>query len=107
MNTSRRQFLRSTTTFVAAAGLGAPLFAAETKPKRKLQKAIMYATIGYPGSVMEKFKAMKAAGFEGVEAMSHMNQDEVARAFQETGLKCASVCGAKHWNKDALLSSAD
>ena len=37
----------------------------------------MYATMTYKGSVLEKFKAVKAAGFEGVEPMSHMRQDEV------------------------------
>jgi hexulose-6-phosphate isomerase len=59
----------------------------------------MYATIAFPGSVLEKFKAIKAAGFEGVEPMSHMKQDEVVKALEETGLKAASVCGAHHWGK--------
>ena len=59
----------------------------------------MSATIGYKGSVLEKFRAMKAAGFEGIETMSHMKQDEVLQAFAETGLKAASVCCATHWVK--------
>ena len=97
MKTSRRQFLQRTGLFTAAT-LGAPFFTgcesmgAQSQGKRKLKKAIMYATIGYKGSVLEKFRAVKAAGFDGVEAMSHMNQDEVAKAYAETGLKCASVC---------------
>ncbi len=104
MNTSRRQFLRNTTTALAATALGAPFLSGcashgGTARPRKLKKAIMYATIGYKGSVLEKFRAVKAAGFEGVEAMSHMNQDEVVKAYAETGLKCASVCCATHWNK--------
>ena len=49
--------------------------------------------------------AVKAAGFEGVEPMSHMNQDEVVKAFEETGLKPASVCCNTHWGKP--LSSPD
>jgi hexulose-6-phosphate isomerase len=57
----------------------------------------MYATIGYRGPVLEKFRAVKAAGFEGVEPMSHMNQEEVLRALEETGLKAASVCCDTHW----------
>ena len=48
---------------------------------------------------------MKAAGFEGVEPMSHMRQDEVVKAFEETGLKPASVCCNTHWNRP--LSSPD
>jgi L-ribulose-5-phosphate 3-epimerase len=112
MKTSRRQFLQRTSLLTAAA-LSAPLFtgcesmSGQRHGKRKLKKAIMYATIGYKGSVLEQFRAVKAAGFDGVEAMSHMNQDEVARAYAETGLKCASVCCATHWRKDSLLSSAD
>ena len=105
MKTSRRQFIQSTTTVLAATALGSPLFAADEKPKRQLKKAIMWSTIGYKGSVMEKCRAVKAAGFEGVELMSHMNQDEVMAALGETGLKAASVCGALHWSKP--LSSPD
>lgn len=104
MQTSRRQFLQRTSLALAATAMSAPLFAANA-PKRKLQKAIMWDTFGMKGTVLEKFQALKAAGFHGVETSSHMNQDEVARAFDETGLKCASVCGSKHWGKP--LSSQD
>jgi hexulose-6-phosphate isomerase len=67
--------------------------------KGQIRKAIMYATIAHSGSVMDKFQAIKAAGFEGVEPMSHMNQDEVMRALEATGLKAASVCCSTHWAK--------
>jgi hexulose-6-phosphate isomerase len=73
--------------------------------KRTLHKAIMYGTIAFPGSVMDKLRAVKDAGFEGVEPTSHMNNDEVLKALDETGLKAASVCCATHWNK--LLSDPD
>ena len=105
MKTSRRQFLQSTSTVLAASAFGAPLFAADEKPKRQLKKAIMWDTIGYKGTVLEKFRALKEAGFEGVELMSHMDQDEVMRAMNDTGLKAASVCGKHHWSKP--LSSPD
>src|SRR5262249_12891901 len=49
--------------------------------------------------VMEKFQAVKAAGFEGVEPMSHMSQDEVLKALDATGLKAASVCCNTHWGE--------
>jgi len=105
MNTTRRHFLKSSTTLLAASAFGAPLFAADAKSKRQLKKAIMWDTFGMKGTVLEKFRALKAAGFDGVEPSSHMNQDEVARAFEETGLKAASVCGSKHWSK--TLSDPD
>jgi len=44
-------------------------------------------------------KAVKAAGFEGAEMDSHMDQDEVVRARDEVGLVIPSVCGSKHWSK--------
>jgi L-ribulose-5-phosphate 3-epimerase len=96
---NRRDFLHLGTGTVAAAVLAPAVGTAapEPKKKRQIQKAIMYATIGYEGSVLEKFKAVKAAGFEGVEPMSHMKQDEVLKALEETGLKAASVCCETHW----------
>ena len=106
MTTTRRKFIQSTSILFAGATFSTPSLTAEEKPKkRQFEKAIMYATIGYKGSVLEKFRAMKEAGFKGIEAMSHMKQDEVVKAFEETGLKCASVCCATHWNK--TLSNPD
>ena len=93
---NRRDFLKLSGGVLAASALAGPALAADA-PKRKIQKAIMYATIGYKGTVLEKLKAVKAAGFEGVEPMSHMNQDEVVKALEETGLKPASVCCNTHW----------
>ena len=103
----RRDFLKMGGTTMALAGLGTvgSLTADSPTKKRPIKKAIMYATIGFPGSVMEKLKAVKAAGFEGVEPMSHMKQEEVLKALEETGLKAASVCCATHWDKP--LSSPD
>ena len=87
----------------AAAAALAP--AVSAAPKRNLRKAIMYSTIGVKGSVLEKFQAMKEAGFEGVEPMGAMDRDAVLAAFKETGLKAASVCDHIHWVK--TLSAPD
>jgi len=65
----------------------------------------MWGTVGVPGSVLEKMKAIKEAGFEGVEMNSHMDQEEVLRARDQTGLVIPSVCGIHHWNKP--LSDSD
>src|SRR5215471_4485907 len=98
---NRRSFLK-VTLGVAAAAL-APAVSAGSK--RNLRKAIMYSTIGVKGSVLEKFRVMKEAGFDGVEPMGGMNRDEVLAAFKETGLQAASVCDHIHWNKP--LSAPD
>lgn len=81
--------------FLAAA---AALPFAAPAAQRNIRKAIMYATIQMDGlSVLQKFQAVKAAGFEGVEPMSHMQQNEVLDALHATGLQPASVCGSLHW----------
>ena len=97
----RRRFLQLSSAAVALAGLTPALLAAVAKPARKvtLRKAIMGGTIGYKGSTLEKFKAVKAAGFEGVEPGGGMDQDEVVKALDETGLLAASVCCHTHWAK--------
>src|SRR5207253_419035 len=103
---NRRSFLKMATAGALAAAFGPAALAASTsKPKRNLRKAIMYSTIGVKGSVLEKFRVMKAAGFEGVEPMGAMNRDEVLAAFKETGLQAASVCDHIHWVKP--LSAPD
>ena len=98
-NLRRRDFLKiaGATAVTAVTPIAVP--AEPPAKKRSIKKAVMYATIGFPGSVLEKFKALKAAGFDGVEPMSHMKQDEVVKALEDTGLKAASVCCDTHWSR--------
>jgi hexulose-6-phosphate isomerase len=97
---NRRDFLKLAGGAVAAAALGTAVSTAdEPAKKRKIRKALMYGTLTFKGSLLEQFKALKAAGFEGVEPMSHMKQEDVKKALEESGLKAASVCCATHWNK--------
>jgi len=100
---TRRQFVKTSSIGLSVAALLTthfPLEGADRPVKRRsLKKAIMYSTIGVKGSVLEKFQAMKEAGFEGVEPMGGMDQDEVMKAFEATGLKAASVCCHTHWAK--------
>ena len=101
---SRREFLKLSTTVAAATAFPLRLLqAADNAPaaprtKRNLKKAIMWGTVGVKGSVLEKMRLVKEAGFEGVEPDSHMSQDEVVEALDQTGLKAASVCCNTHWN---------
>src|SRR2546430_16895980 len=99
---NRRSFLK-----ITAAGTAATAFlpSASAASHRKLRKAIMHSTIGVKGSVLEKYRVMKEAGFEGVEPMGGMDREEVLAAFKETGLKAASVCDHIHWVKP--LSAPD
>ena len=63
--------------------------------KRNLKKGYMLST--FPGKdlpLLEKFRMLKTAGFDGVEPPSHLNQDDVLKARDETGLTVCSVsCG--------------
>ena len=100
---NRRSFLQLTAGTAAAAAFLPRAHAAA--PKRELRKAIMYSTIGVKGTVLEQFRAMKEAGFEGVEPMGGMDRDEVLAALKATGLQAASVCCHTHWAKP--LSAPD
>jgi hexulose-6-phosphate isomerase len=91
----RRQFLA--TSVAAASSL--VLRAQDAAPKRKLRKAIMYSTIRVSGPVADRFKAVKEAGFEGVEPMGGMNRQEVLDALHQNGLEAASVCCHSHWKE--------
>jgi L-ribulose-5-phosphate 3-epimerase len=76
-----------------------------TPAPRSLKKGIMWGSIGTGQTVMEKFRAAKDAGFDGVEVMSHLDRAEVLAARNATGLPIPSVCGAMHWKY--LLSDPD
>ena len=89
-HSNRRTFLKAGVALTAAGAWAAP---------REMHKAIMYATVTLDGPVLAKFHAVRAAGFEGIEPMSHMDPSEVLAAFAATGLKAASVCCATHWKK--------
>jgi len=89
--------LAGAVSLASVAGLTA--WGEEPAKKRVLKKGIMWGTVGVKGSVLEKMKAVKAAGYDGAEMNSHMNQDEVVKAQDEVGLAIPSVCNDRHWAK--------
>lgn len=74
-------------------------------PSRSLKKGIMWGSNGVGKTIDEKFRSAKAAGFDGIEPMSHLDRNEVLKAKSATGLPVPSVCGAMHWKY--LLSDPD
>jgi L-ribulose-5-phosphate 3-epimerase len=96
---SRREFIQAGASLLALASLSPATLAANAPApnQRAFKKAIMWGTVGVQGSVLDKMKAVKAAGFEGAEMASHMDQAEVLKARDETGLEIPSVCGERHW----------
>ncbi|HEY6167610.1 MAG TPA: sugar phosphate isomerase/epimerase family protein [Verrucomicrobiae bacterium] len=104
MNTAqtRRSFLQTSAVTLAAVSFGSVSAFAK---QRQIKKAIMWSTVGVKGSILDKMKMVKDAGFLGVEPMGGMNREEVIAAMKETGLKAASVCCHTHWAKP--LSAPD
>lgn len=94
----RREFTRNT--IAASFGLMASPhigLAQTVKPAaRNIKKGIMWGNIGFGTTILEKFQAAKAAGFDGVEVMSPLNREEVLKAKELTGLIVPSVCGSLH-----------
>src|SRR4051812_9866142 len=63
---------------------------------RQLKKGYMLSS--FPGKdlpILEKFKMLKTAGFDGAEIPSHLDQAEVLRARDETGLLIPTVASGK------------
>ncbi len=101
-NHNRRDFLKWGGGAMAAAALMPGSLLAQDAPAAapvRRKKAIMFGTVGGSGSLVEKFKMIKAAGFQGVEANSAMDRDEVLKARDASGLEIPSVCDSVHWAK--------
>jgi len=97
---NRRDFIKSATLTATAFAAVAPVaLRAESAAARPHKKAIMWGTVPGKGTVLEKMKAVKEAGFHGAEMNSHMDQTEVLKARDETGLEIPSVCNDRHWGK--------
>ncbi|MDB6121531.1 MAG: Xylose isomerase domain protein barrel [Pedosphaera sp.] len=107
MNSSlnRRDFIKLGGGALAAGALmPGSLFAKEKgegegEGKLEIKKAIMFATVPGGGSLMDKFKMIRDAGFDGVEPNSGLDRDEILKARDASGLKIASVCDSVHWVK--------
>jgi len=104
----RRNFIK--TTILATGAISLPLSGntgcvASTPSATGFKKSIMWGTAKLEGSVADKCKAIKAAGFAGIEPNSHMDRKEVIDAMKANGLSASSVCCSTHWKK--LLSSPE
>ena len=66
--------------------------------KHDLKRGIMWACVPGSMSVMDKFKMILGAGFEGVEIDGSMDRAEVLKARDATGLLIPSVICARHWS---------
>jgi len=76
---------------------GAPR--APGKKSGALKKSLKYGMIQVEGSVLDKFRAAREAGFDGVELDSpnSLDTDEVLRARDDAGVVIPGVAGSQHW----------
>ena len=101
----RRQFLAVSTMAAVAAVSHRATQAAEaavvehTAPRRRLLKTLKIGMVQVPGDLTAKFKAVKAAGYDGVELDSPgIDVEQTLIAISESGLVVdGSVCST-HWN---------
>jgi L-ribulose-5-phosphate 3-epimerase len=103
MNTSRRQFFRTASLLTAGAALPAwkNLAAAPAVPDAlagRLYKTLKIGMVKVDGSLTDKFKVAKQAGFKGIELNAPgMDVEETKKAIAESGLPVdGTVCGS-HW----------
>lgn len=104
----RRQFLKTSTQLAASAWAalrGAATAAA--RPARAWKKAVGIAMIGVPGSLLDRLRAVRECGFDGVElnSPSDLDADELSRALEQTGLAVSEVVDSVHWSQ--RLTDAD
>ncbi len=109
---SRRGFLwraAATATLCALPTMSMAQAPARIADKRKLRKGVVVGMIGTKGNLTEKFKALKAAGFDGVQLDSPlpgtMPMKEVIAARDASGIAIEGVIDATHWS--IPLSDAD
>lgn len=109
---NRRQFagVASTVAASSAVGLQLPantnLFAGSTTGNQtddvslqgRIYKTLKIGMVGVKGSLTEKFKAAKAAGFAGIEMNSPgMNIEQTKVAIAESGLPVDGTVCSTHW----------
>jgi len=101
---SRRKFIQLATAATASTFLPGVANAAHHGSKipdalaGRLYKTLKINMIKIDGTLTEKFKAAKAAGFMGVEMKSPgMDIEETRRAIAQSGLPVDGTVGSTHW----------
>ena len=102
----RRHFLQGAAAMLgSAAVLGSnslSSLASIPKPttlKGRLFKTLKIGMVRVPGTLTDKFRAAKEAGFDGIEMNAPgANVEEVKKAIAETGLPVDGTVNSGHWN---------
>jgi hexulose-6-phosphate isomerase len=117
-SSSRRRFFQHAGVLTAAAtgfgSFGGPVFARAAAPavpgalKGRLKKTLKIGMVKVDGSLTQKFAAVKAAGFDGIELNAPgYDVPEVLKAISATGLPVDGTVIADHWNVRHTDPSSD
>lgn len=110
-NVNRRDLLKAGGTALAAAAFSPRSARAEDeKPassaapaakRRPIKKAVMWNMLGEKGTVLDKFKLLRDAGFDGVELNfpGPIPLEEYKSACKETGMLVEGALDSVHWNR--------
>lgn len=97
---TRREFITTTGAAAAAFAFASPGAGEDTRPKRRpIRKAVKLGMVAGEMSLLEKFRLLKALGFDGVELDSPntLDDEEVLAARDEAGLPVHGVVDSVHW----------
>ena len=111
-NINRRSFLQTSSIAIAAGSALSRAGSASAQPiepslasaaenglKGRLWKTLKFGMVKVPGSLSDKFKATKAAGFDGIEMNApNMNVEETKMAIADSGLPVDGTVNSTHWN---------
>jgi hexulose-6-phosphate isomerase len=103
---NRRSFLATSAAAAASAVFSSAQEPAKKRPK--LKKAVNLGMAGgVKGSVIDKFKAIREAGFDGIELNlpGELTTEQIVEAKQASGLEVAGIICTPHWSFP--LSSPD
>lgn len=96
----RRQFLGGTAALLAS--YPAMAWSAGLRPttlKGRMYKTLKIGMVNVPGSLSDKFRAVKQAGFDGIEMDSPgMNVAETRKAILDSGLPVDGTVCSTHWS---------
>lgn len=99
--THRRQFLQTAAALLATPALLARAqepAPADVKLAGRLYKTLKIGMVKVPGTLAEKFAAVKAAGFAGIEMDAPgMNVEETRAAIASSGLPVDGTVCSSHW----------
>jgi L-ribulose-5-phosphate 3-epimerase len=100
---SRRQFLQATSAVAGATVLGTALPTTAVEPaatlKGRLYKTLKIGMVKVPGSLTDRFKAAKEAGFAGIEMNAPgMDVEQTKQAIEESGLPVDGTVNSTHWS---------